>query len=342
MDYSRDLKPSFTYLVAMPLVAWFFFTLFTAFMAGVFAGFLTQEVNALNAVFLIVFLFVVFYSIIIYLLYLYWKSYSIELTKDNIVIKHGVITKSISIFSYSEIQQVDLQRNVFSHLLGVADVQVYTMSFQSAIGGVIRGLPVKHAEWLRDFLSAKKPSAKSKALKTIAGKTVVQKASEVPFAVAELMRGKYYAKSFSLALFSFLVLVFLFVFVSLAIGWVAALAFLSLLFVFVFVIGVAFLADVMRIHTLKFQLFKNHAFLSYWMGLSSAQASMPFESIQDVSVSQGLFEKLFGLSTLTIQTGRRMAFVSNDDSYQQTITNVPALSQTEAQRLKNELLKRIK
>jgi len=58
--------------------------------------------------------------------YLVWKNYDFFFGDDNLNIKHGVISKKHREIPLSRIQNVDIQRNIFQRLLGVAQVDLET------------------------------------------------------------------------------------------------------------------------------------------------------------------------------------------------------------------------
>ncbi len=273
---------------------------------------------------------------------LYWNSCSITFDKDSVTIRHGVIRKSISTFSYKEIEQVDTGQDLFSAIFSVSALNLYTMSLQSAIAGQIRGFSEKDAQYIKRIVLANKSSKSSKSASSalsakssaMPNASTVQRAEKV--LTAAVINYKKYGQGIW-AIIGFILLIDLLAIVYLLISG-AGEAIILVVFYGVFIIPFIFLVHLMQVTTTKFQIRSNEAIVSYSVLVSNSQASMPFASIQDVTVSQGLFERLLGLWSLKVQTGRRTTY-SKENA--QTVTSVPALSLEEANRLKNILLNKM-
>ena len=110
-----------------------------------------------------------------------------------------------------------------------------------------------------------------------------------------------------------------------------------LLSMFAFIFFLIPFLMIQQAHTMKFQIQRRQAFLSYEVLLNKSQASMPFAAIQNITIQQSFYEKWFGLCTLMVQTGKR-----GYDSESEVYTMVPALSLQEAERLKKAILQKVR
>lgn len=268
-----------------------------------------------------------------------WDNYFVILEKDAITIKSGVISKSVASFSYKEIEQVDQQEDFVSRILGVSNLNIYTMSASSAVAGTIIGLSKRDAEFIQ-----------SKVLSAKHGKVSVQKSSHKVSVLKIERKGPVLASAkLSLPAYDKMVwrvfgsvaaLLWLFTFVLLiTVQFISGeqLPFVVILGSIAFAFSFIPLLAIQQAHTMKFQIQRRQAFLFYEVIFNKFQASMPYAAIQDVTVTQSFYEKWFGLCTLVVQTGKR-----GHSSESQVFTMVPALSLQEAERLKKVILQKVR
>ncbi|MFH0713872.1 MAG: PH domain-containing protein [Candidatus Micrarchaeota archaeon] len=275
---------------------------------------------------------------------LQWQNYSVTLSPDVVTIKHGVISKNVSSFSYKEIQEVDLVQDFLSMILSASTLKISTMSFQSGFSGIIPGIRTKDAEYIKSIIlskkakSTQKSTTKSKAVGVAGVKqtTCVSASEENVFTSAVLSRSLYYRLLALKAIITFISLVF--------IGLIATLSSIpfDILILLVYVgFGLVFSFGVQAIiaSTFKFELRETQTILSYSIIFSNVKTSTPFSAIQDLTISQGPLEKLFSLYSLKVQSGARQVYSQNESG--KAINAIPALTFKEAQRLRAELLKRM-
>lgn len=107
-----------------------------------------------------------------------------------------------------------------------------------------------------------------------------------------------------------------------------------------------FFANVIRRATYHYQL--EDKFLNLRQGIIRKQnRQLPFGVIQNVLVTRGLLDRLFGLSTLTIQNATQStvtdlkAQAANHAGFFGNTINIPGLSKENAEEIKSVLLKKI-
>lgn len=108
-----------------------------------------------------------------------------------------------------------------------------------------------------------------------------------------------------------------------------------------------FFANVIRRATYHYQL--EDKFLNLKQGVINKQnRQLPYGVIQNVLVTRGLLDRIFGLSTLTIQNATQStvtdlkAQAANSAGFFGNTINIPGLSKENAEEIKGVLLKKIK
>ena len=97
---------------------------------------------------------IVFTNLFINLTY---KNYKYELTKDELKIEKGIITKTYKSIPFSRIQNIEIKRGIFARMLGYSAVAIHTAGYSSAAQyyapeGNLPGVSIKEAENLRKEL----------------------------------------------------------------------------------------------------------------------------------------------------------------------------------------------
>jgi len=92
-------------------------------------------------------LFIIVYSVfitIIVLIYLYntvyVKNFSYKISEDHLVIKHGVLTKTVATIPYSRIQNVNIVNGVFDRIFKTFTVKIETAGSSAAAASAQKGI----------------------------------------------------------------------------------------------------------------------------------------------------------------------------------------------------------
>lgn len=92
-------------------------------------------------------LFIIVYSVfitIIVLIYLYntvyVKNFSYKISEDHLVIKHGVLTKTVATIPYSRIQNINIVNGVFDRIFKTFTVKIETAGSSAAAASAQKGI----------------------------------------------------------------------------------------------------------------------------------------------------------------------------------------------------------
>ncbi len=81
-----------------------------------------------------------------------WKAWGYAERDDDLLVKHGVLYRKLSVVPYGRMQFVDVHSGPLERRVGIATVQLHTAS--PATDAQIPGLPPDEAARLRDRLAA--------------------------------------------------------------------------------------------------------------------------------------------------------------------------------------------
>lgn len=81
-----------------------------------------------------------------------WRAWGYSERKDDLLVKHGVLFRKLSVVPYGRMQFVDVNSGPLERRVGIATVQLHTAS--PATDARIPGLPPDEAARLRDRLAA--------------------------------------------------------------------------------------------------------------------------------------------------------------------------------------------
>lgn len=81
-----------------------------------------------------------------------WRAWGYAERDDDLLVKHGVLFRKLSVVPYGRMQFVDLRSGPLERRVGIATVQLHTAS--PATDASIPGLPPDEAARLRDRLAA--------------------------------------------------------------------------------------------------------------------------------------------------------------------------------------------
>jgi len=228
--------------------------------------------------------------------YLVWKNYDFFFGDDNLNIKHGVISKKHREIPLSRIQNVDIQRNIFQRLLGVAQVDLETA------GGNTTEASLKYVYLETGRAIQRKFRDLEKNLKTDE-----EEKRELLFELEPKELFLLGVTSVNTGMF-FGILALL----GLGGGFLidaaesSGIGLVTGLTVFIFFSAIATWTGSIINNVLKyfdFRLYQVEDSLEYERGLlKRSEGSIPLEKIQKLTIEENPLKRLFGYSTLKIET----------------------------------------
>ena len=87
--------------------------------------------------------------------YLDVKNTYIELLENGVQVRRGVIAKKQMMFLYSQIQDVTESQGLIFMVLVLKTISIKTMTIGSAFGGVVNGLRIDDADYIRKYVLTK-------------------------------------------------------------------------------------------------------------------------------------------------------------------------------------------
>lgn len=228
---------------------------------------------------------------------LVWKNYDFFFGKDNLNIEHGVIQKKHREIPLSRIQNVDIQRNIFQRMFGIAQVNLETA------GGNTTEASLKYV----DLETGRDIQKKFRGLKNI-------KESETEEDERELLFELQPKELVLLGVTSVNTKIIFGIFVLLGIsgGFVSSALELS----GIGLIAGSFLIGILGILTtwsgsivtnilkyFDFKLYRINDSLEYERGLlNRSEGSIPLGKIQKLTIEENPLKRFVGYSTLKIET----------------------------------------
>ncbi|MDO8647797.1 MAG: PH domain-containing protein [Candidatus Diapherotrites archaeon] len=244
--------------------------------------------------------------------YLGIKQTFVELKENGIQIKRGIIQKSQSLFLFSEMQDVNENQSFLDVILGLKSLSIKTMTYSSAVLGIIAGLRAEDAQAIRDYAlenieRASVSKAKSKSLKEDKA-TVMMPENE-----KELVQNPWPLHFFKpvAIYFGFTIIIS----ILLAVLWLAfpqsSVFWLIIIMVWA---GLAFAVIRVGIQSISYNYFMGKTRLSIVQGIISfRRQSIPFSKVQDIIIRQSFFNKIIGLSSVFVDTGEAMVFDNSSE-----------------------------
>lgn len=259
----------------------------------------------------------------------YIKYYFYDGGADFVTIKKGVFAPTEIHVQYQKIQDVYVDQDILDRVMGLYDVHIASATVSSGIEAHIDGVDKETAERLKDFFLQKIRE------KVTGYNTTTTQSASVPMGQApsvlnlsETVSADTYPISgrwifskiitsfFSGIFFAFVIAISFFSpgksggaalssYVGLTwsdIMWVAPL--MAVLFVTLHTIYTLF-----WINTFSFQFLPEYIFLRTGV-IARQEKHVPYNTIQDVSVSQGIVERLLGIATVKIENAAGAQFIS--------------------------------
>lgn len=281
--------------------------------------------------------------IYIYQMY-YYKLYFYDFKDDSAQIRKGVISRSTGHVRYERIQNIYVDQDILDRIFGLFDVHYETAGETSGIYSHVDGLNKENSEKLVEFLNSKlygqnkqvaqnasrlnNNSNTSKA--TDAGEVIDR--NVVPILKRIIIKNTIVTTLFSVSIVLWLsVLLLEEEAINIFNGTIAAI---SLLFIVLcFVIGYVY--QKIWYKNFHFKFSDNSGIIkSQVVALSSSYVY--YDRIQNVNITQGIMERIFGLFSVTIETA-----AESGNKQKRAGLHIPGLSNSGAEKIKNFLLAKI-
>jgi membrane protein YdbS with pleckstrin-like domain len=259
----------------------------------------------------IVALIVVWYIVKAFYVSAYIRKYFYDADDSFVTIRKGVFSPTEIHVQYQKIQDVYVDQDILDRMMGLYDVHLASATITSGIEAHIDGVEKIAAEGLKQFFLQKVKEGGVTVPVTQAAQTPIQDSITPHFAesissAAYPISGRWVVSqligNICLAVFMLLVVWATKAITASDVGGnpVIAMIFFWLPFVLVLLVLWAFVYSLLW--KAKFSFDFAEEYIVTQKGIISRQEShTPYRSIQDVLVSQGLLERLFGIATVTIQ-----------------------------------------
>ena len=322
------------------------------FLANHSISILENNPSTAIALFIFVVIGIIVLRIAIYAFYvhLYIERYYYDCSEQFVTIKKGVFSPVEIHVQYNKIQDVYVDQDILDRIMGLYDVHIASATTASSIEAHIDGVEADVAEKIKNFMLGKIQNSniapKTEAFPVTAstvGQTAQPIVSEKISSVNYPISGSWMVSSvisslfrnFISALFIFLLFFRKSIFSS---SWIAGILTVIGLYTFLFIVSVIRLS--LWKSNYYFELMPDYILVKTGI-LSKRETHLPYRAVQDVSVYQPFFQRLFGLATLIIENAASNVVVrrNRSSSFSSKIT-IPGQPLDKAQRL-NEIFNKI-
>lgn len=247
--------------------------------------------------------------LILYMVYLHYYIawYYYHANDSFITIKKGVFMPAEINVQYLKIQDVNVDQDLLDRILGIYDVHLASATFQSGIEAHIDGVGLEQAKALKEFLLGK-ISNKEETGQSSQGEK--KPAAPDPVNTAFLSTTNFSSDTYPIEQEWMTMWI--------VIACVAAVIFVSnLLLPIPVLVGIIVFAKVYK-KNYRFEFTPDFIFLRTSV-ITTKEKHLPYSAVQDVTVQQGLMDRIFGLSnviimnaaTTAVRTKRGMKFTSD-------------------------------
>ena len=273
--------------------------------------------------------------------YLDVKNTYIELLENGVQVRRGVIAKKQMMFLYSQIQDVTESQGLIFMGLGLKTISIKTMTIGSAFGGVVNGLRIDDADYIRKYVLTKigevpsRPSASD--YKTSAPQRTGQQA-EPQESLAESPYKPHFIKAyvFSGLLVAPMVIIIAFFLILIGdYGFLLTLAFYAFMMLVIGLISVVVLS-------LSFRYSLGKTRLEIVQGIFSFHRNnIPFSKTQDILLFRPIMHRFAGLCDVTIETGEINIYPEATTGGKTHFFGnvIPALNLNDAIKLRNDIFR---
>ncbi len=287
---------------------------------------------------------VIFLLIIMALYAWYWRvyirTYFYDAGDGYLTIRKGAITPAEIHVMYQKIQDVYVDQDLLDRFMGLYDVHIASATATSGLEAHIDGVDAATADALKNFLLSSINHAPTQTSTSTTPSSIPSAHIEVPANISSESypispRWIFSIIAGSLLSTIILILVFGTQMVSFLSHGASSGAYVYIFggyfLLFCFIFGAQIVGSLLW--KANFSWVFTPSFLEIRTGIiNKSETHMPYSSIQDVLLKQGMMERLFGLCTVTIQNAAQ-----NNSGYQrkgsQSGTNLPGQPLAKGQEL---------
>lgn len=265
----------------------------------------------------------------------YIRRYYYDCNDNFVTIQKGVFSPTEIHVQYQKIQDVYVDQDILDRIMGLYDVHIASATASSGIAAHIDGVEQNVAEALKELLLSKIRQGSGSSFG--GNNPVSQPSSETPtFQFSQKISTETYPISSSWILSKFIGAIFHAIWMI----FVLTLFFyngLSTIFSVMSILEIAALLFVIGlmwriIWTLLWKQAYYFEFLPDYILLrtgviSKSENHLPYKSIQNVTMIQGVIERLFGLATVIIQNASQGAIIQTGRSVSVISSAIPIIGQ---------------
>ncbi len=228
--------------------------------------------------------------------YLYYKFYFYEFTDEKATIRKGVISQATGLIRYERLQNIYVDQDFFDRIFGLFDVHYETAGEKSGFYSHVDGLNKENADKLIVFLEekTKQPMSASKVsteiVKPVASQQEV-KGGEISIREYPLSKSVIISKTIVLTLVFSIFLLF---------------NFLLFLGGFLIIFLLSWIYSNIWYENFYFNFSQDKGEIRSKV-IGQSVSYLYYDRIQNINVSQALFDRLFGIFTISIETAGERA-----------------------------------
>lgn len=274
----------------------------------------------------------------------YYKLYYYDFKDDSAEIKKGVISQSTGHVRYERIQNIFIDQDILDRIFGLYDVHYETAGETSGIYSHVDGLNKENSDKLVEFLNDKLFNGSRKTEQNIPESTSIPSA-ENSKATGEIIDRNATPISSRIVIkdtitTSLLFILFIFAFFGRLTGFGEMkisedkAIVIYLLFVALAIIG-SFIYCKVWFNNFYFQFSDNSGIIKSQV-ISLSSSYIYYDRIQNINVTQGVLERIFGLYSVTVETAAESSAKNKKGGLK-----IPGLSKLDAEKIKNFLLAKV-
>ncbi len=314
------LSPRKFWKKVLPKAIFFgFVSIFISFFVAILSQVNNFDFSSFVFIFIAVAIFCFFFILLPYAWYIsaYIKRYYYEGGNDFITIKKGVFTPTEIHVQYQKIQDVYVDQDLLDRMMGLYDVHIASATSTSGIEAHIDGVDETTAEGLKEFFLNK---IKGGTISNQVNSTAIpQQSQPIRVNLSEVISNetypinpRWYIRGVLGSIIAAIItvpIIFAFVFspgkngnpsLAQSLGWSTQNVFpIAVIIAVLYALGLL-IYNIVWGRNFKFQFLPEYIYM-YQQFIGKQEKHVPYNTIQDVVVKQGIIERLFGLSTVYIQ-----------------------------------------
>jgi len=321
-------KKMFSQIVGMTVLG----IIFGALISGVYLAATSNnfDLGIFVGVAIVIFLLWLCVTLIPYSLYVnaYIRRYYYAGEENFVTIKKGVFAPAEIHVQYQKIQDVYVDQDIIDRIMGLYDVHIASATVGSAIEAHIDGVEKAAAEGLKEFFlnkiqgkswnSSSQPASANQSVavnqsgSVSSGHITASFSEDISSATYPIGSRWIVAQALKYIFTSFIYTVVILIWIGApgknsdvsllsAIGYGSAgQVFLIGVIIFAFIYGAHYIYIFLWKRNYDFKFMPEYIFLRTGI-IAKSEKHVPYNTLQDVTVSQGVIERMFGLSSVRIE-----------------------------------------